>query len=195
MEIFNLEDGTPTAVFPTIWALRMRVSMSAMGSVMLMRAALLPARLDEAWDFSAQRDFAQLVAAEPELAKHSARPAGKPATVSQAHGRGVPRQLLLLLARLLPLLVGASGVVDDCEQRRASGGVLGHRLAAFLVAVDQCEFSHGDPSGLERKAEGGEQSARLVVGFRGGGDADVESSQNVDLVVFDFRKNDLRLDT
>src|SRR6266702_2637430 len=39
MEIFSLEDGTPTRVFPTAWALRMRVSMSAMGSVMLMREA------------------------------------------------------------------------------------------------------------------------------------------------------------
>src|SRR5437899_3937715 len=39
MEILSLEDGTPTAVFPTAWALRMRVSMSAMGSVMLMREA------------------------------------------------------------------------------------------------------------------------------------------------------------
>src|SRR5205809_635839 len=172
----------------------MRGSSSAMGSVMLMREALLPARLDEAWDFAAQRDFAQLVAPEPELAKHSARPAGKPATVSQAYGRGVPRQLLLLLARLLPLLVGASGVVDDCEQRRASGGELGHRLAAFLVAVDQGEFGHDDPSGLEWKVKGGEQRASLVVRFRGGGDADVEPPQNVDLVVLDLREDDLFLD-
>src|SRR5439155_15195880 len=101
----------------------MRVSMSAMGSVMLMRG-LLPARLDEARDLSAQRDFAQLVAPEPELAEHSARPAGEPAAVAQPHGRGVPRQLLLLLARLLALFVRAPGVVDDCEQGRASGGEL-----------------------------------------------------------------------
>src|SRR5882762_5756210 len=194
MEILSLEEGTPTAVFPTIWALRIRVSMSAMGSVMLMREALLPARLDEARNLAAQRDFAQLVAPQPELAKHPARPAGQPATVAQAHGRGVPGQLLLLLARFLALFVGASGVVDDCEQRRASGGELGHRLAAFLVAVDQGEFGHDDPSGLEWKVKGGEQRARLVVRFRGRGDADVEPAQGVDLVVFDLREDDLFLD-
>src|SRR5256885_390505 len=194
MEIFSLEDGTPTVVFPTIWALRMRVSMSAMGSVMLMREALLPARLDEARNLAAQRNFAQLVAPEPELAKHSAWPPGQPATVAKAHGRGVPRQLLLLLARLLAVLVGASGVVDDCEEGCASGGELGHRLAAFLIAVDQSEFGHDDPSGLEWKMKGGEQRTRLVVRFRGGGYADVEPPQNVDLVVFDLREDDLFLD-
>src|SRR5260221_7027358 len=155
---------------------------------------LLPARLDQARDLPAQRDFAQLVAPEPELAKLSARAAGQAATAPEPNRRGVPRQLLLLLARLLAILVGAPGVVDDSEQRSASGGVLCHRLAAFLVAVDQGEFGHGDPSGLERKAKGGEQRARLIVVFSGRGDADVEPAQGVDLVVFDFRKNDLLLD-
>jgi len=41
--------------------------------------------------------------------------------------------------------------------------------------------------------KGGEQSARLVVRFRGGGDADVEPPQNVDLVVLDLREDDLLL--
>src|SRR5438094_6623133 len=83
---------------------------------------------------------------------------------------------------------------DLCEEGCASGSELGDRLAAFLVAVDHGEFGHGDPSGLEWKVKGGEQRARLVVGFRGGGDADVEPPQNVDLVVFDLRKDDLFLD-
>src|SRR5260221_14472411 len=122
MEILSLEEGTPTAVFPTIWALRMRVSMSAMGSVMLMREALLPAHLDEARNLAAQRDFAQLVAPQPELAKHPARPAGQPATVAQAHGRGVPGQLLLLLACFLALFFGASGGGYRCARCRAAGG-------------------------------------------------------------------------
>src|SRR5712691_2917086 len=156
---------------------------------------LLPARLDQARDLPAQRDLAQLVAPKPELAEHSARTAGQAAAVAQPHGRGVPGQLLLLLARLLAVFVRAPGVVDDCDQRRAPGGELGHRLAAFFGAVDHGEFGHADPSGLERKAEGGEQRARLVVGFRGGRNADVEPSQGVDLVVFDFRKDDLLLDT
>src|SRR2546427_11843092 len=126
----------PTAVFPTIWALRMRVSISAMGSVMLIAGSLLlPARLDQSRDLPAQRDFAQLVAPQSELAKDPARPACQPATIAQAHGRCVPRELLELLARLLAVLVGAPRVVDDREQRRAPCGELRHRLAALLFAV------------------------------------------------------------
>src|SRR5713226_6393415 len=185
----------PTAVFPTIWALRMRVSISAMGSVMLISGSLLlPARLDQSRDLSAHRDFAQLVAPQSELAKDPARPAGQPATIAQAHGRCVPRQLLELLARLLAVLVGALGVVDDGEDRSASGGELGHRLAALLFAVDEGELGHDNPSSLEWKAEGREQRARFVVGLRRGGDADIEPPQGVDLVVFDLREDDLFLD-
>src|SRR5258707_425554 len=73
---------------------------------------LLPTRLDQSRDLATQRDFAQLVACEAELAEHSARPAGQPAPVAKAHGRGVPRKLLQLLARLLAVLVGELGVVD-----------------------------------------------------------------------------------
>src|SRR6266568_1327324 len=169
----------PTAVLPTAWALRMRVSISAMGSVMLMRGTLLlPARLDQSRDLTAQRDLAQLVASQSELAKDPARPAGQPAAIAQAHGRRVPRQLLELLARLLAVLVGAPGVVDEGEDRGAPEGELGH----------------GSPSGLEWKAEGREQRARFVVGLRRGGDADVEPPQGVDLVVLDLREDDLFLD-
>src|SRR5215831_13333678 len=107
METLTFEDGTPTAVFPTAWALRIRVSMSAMGSVMLMRSILLPARLGQSGNLASQRDLAQLVAREAELAEDAARPAGELAAVAKAHRRGVPRQLLKLLARLLAVLVGA----------------------------------------------------------------------------------------
>src|SRR5262249_27445904 len=101
------------------------------------------ARLDQPWDLATQRDLAQLVAREAELAEHPARPASELAAVAKAHRRGVPRQLLQLLARLLAVLVGALNVVDGREQRRAPSGKLGHRLAALLFAVDQGEFGHG----------------------------------------------------
>src|SRR5882672_1595279 len=145
METLTFEEGTPTTVFPTIWALRMRVSISAMGSVMLMRSILLPAGLDQSRDLAAKRDLAQLVARQTELAEHAARPAGQAAAVAKAHRRSVPRQLLQLLPRLLAILVGALGVVDGLEQRGAPGGVLRHRLAAFFIAIDNSEFGHGDP--------------------------------------------------
>src|SRR5258705_13855159 len=46
----------------------------------------------------------------------------------------------------------------------------------------------------ERKAEGSEQCARLVVRLCGGVDGGVHATGRVDLVVFDLRENDLRLD-
>src|SRR6266702_276624 len=158
------------------------------------RNLLLPARLDQSRDLTAQRDLAELVASQSELAKDPARPAGQPAAIAQAHGRRVPRQLLELLARLLAVLVGAPGIVDEGEDRGAPGGELRHRLAALCFAIDENELGHGSPSGLEWKAEGREQRARFVVGLRRGGDADVEPPQGVDLVVLDLREDDLLLD-
>jgi len=50
-----------------------------------------------------------------------------------------------------------------------------------LLVADDTGVGHGAiPSGLERKAEGGEQRSRLVVFFAVVVDADVEASQNVD---------------
>src|SRR6185295_18534358 len=47
---------------------------------------------------------------------------------------------------------------------------------------------------LERKAERGQQRARLVVGFRRGGDGDVHAAELIDLVVVDLGKDDLFLE-
>src|SRR5918992_2002898 len=119
MALFSLEAGIATSVCPTSWALRMRTSMSAIGSLMLMRIPLpsfLPTRLDHARHLAAQGEIAQLVARQAELAEHAARPAGEGTAVAQAHRRGVARQLLQLVARLLLGLVGSSGVVHDLEQ-------------------------------------------------------------------------------
>ena len=56
-------------------ALRMRVSMSAMGSVIVMVVAPSPARLGHAGELAGVHQLAQADAAEPELAVHRARPA------------------------------------------------------------------------------------------------------------------------
>src|SRR5688572_29583405 len=141
MEAFSLDAGIATSVCPTIWALRMRISMSAMGSLMLM-GALLPACLDHAGHFAAQRELAQLVARETELAEHAARPSGQRATVAQAHRRGIARQLLQLLARLFLRFVRCARVVHDLEQLRAFGLEFFDGLAALLVAQFQCELGH-----------------------------------------------------
>src|SRR6266704_824602 len=174
MEILSLEEGTPTTVFPTIWALRMRVNMSAMGSVMLMREASY-----------------QLALMRPGISPRSAisRSLLRPSPNLRNTPRGRPVSLQRLRSR-----TGEAFLGNCCCFSRASWRSSSERLAAFMVAVDQGEFGHDDPSGLEWKVKGCEQGARLVVGFRGGRDADVEPPENVDLVVFDFRKDDLLLD-
>src|SRR3972149_2937165 len=116
--------------------------MSEMGSVMLMRALLLPARLDHAGDFPAHRDLAQLVTSQPELAVYATRPPGQAAAVAKPHRARIPRQLLQLGACLGPLFVGALRVVRDLNELRATGGKLRHRPAAFVIAIDKGKLGH-----------------------------------------------------
>src|SRR5207247_8632386 len=47
---------------------------------------------------------------------------------------------------------------------------------------------------LEREFEGDQQRLALVVGLRRGGDADVQATQRIHLVVLDFRDDALFLD-
>src|SRR6185503_5737481 len=132
MEIFSLEQGMPTSTCPTIWALRMRVNMSAIGSLMLI-ADSLPARLDHTRHFAVQRELAQLDASKTEFPVHAARPAGQRAAVAQAHRRRVARQALQLGARGLAVLVGGLDVADHGDQRGALHLELLHGLAAEFV--------------------------------------------------------------
>src|ERR1700757_609727 len=101
-----------TVAFSASCALRMRVSMSAIGSVMLMSRSL-PARLHDARDLAAHCDLAQLVAAQPELPEHSARPAGQGAAVSQARRARIARQRLQLAARRSAAFFRHPGVLHD----------------------------------------------------------------------------------
>src|SRR4051794_19386752 len=73
-----------------LFALRMRVSMSAIGSVSIGS----PARFRHARDRALVREVAQADAAEPELAEHGTRPAAAVAAGVRAH-------LVLLRALLL----------------------------------------------------------------------------------------------
>src|SRR5215207_2634137 len=100
MALFTFDAGTKTLTFSVACALRMRVSMSAMGSLMLI-CGLLPARLDHAGDLAAHRDLADLVAREAELAEGAARAAGHGAAVAKAHGGRVARHRLDLGAGLV----------------------------------------------------------------------------------------------
>src|SRR5262245_1283526 len=183
--------------FSERWALRIRVSMSAIGSVIGMGTPL-PARLDQAGATTVKRDQPQLAARNPELAVDAARAPGERAAVPQPHRRGIARQLLQLFARGEALFGRQLRVVRDLEQLLAPGGVLLHGLAALLFAVDDGSLGHTvvprNDSGSEREAEGGEERLRLVVGSRGGSDSDVHAADRVDLVVLDLGENDLFLD-
>src|ERR1700682_3486408 len=121
MACFTFDAGTRTLTFSVACALRMRVSMSAMGSLMLMYR-LLRARLDHSGNLAAHRDLADLVAPEAELAERAPRAPGHRAAVAQAHGRSVPGQRLQLGARLVLGFVGGLLVADDREQLLAPLG-------------------------------------------------------------------------
>src|SRR4051794_14219878 len=82
----SFDDGMRTSSCCTTLALRMRVSMSAIGSVIVIaRSPLSPARLRDAGDLSRVDHLAEADAAQPELAEHRARPAAAAAPRVCAH--------------------------------------------------------------------------------------------------------------
>src|SRR5512138_3364049 len=85
IRIFSRERGTSTFSWRAAEAFRMRVNMSAMGSVMLIARSPLPARLDDAGDLALQRALAEADAAHLELAQIRPGPAAERATVVLAH--------------------------------------------------------------------------------------------------------------
>src|SRR5437868_14337660 len=88
------EAGTLTVALATICALRMRVSRSAMGSLMPMESLLaLPAGLDHAGDVAAEGELPDLVAGQAELAERAARATGHAAAVALAVEARVAGQL------------------------------------------------------------------------------------------------------
>src|SRR5258706_4184684 len=141
MDAFSLDAGIETSTCPTIWALRMRTSMSAMGSLMLI-VFPLPACLDDAGHFALEREVAQPVPAQAELAVHAAVPAGERAAVAQPHRRRVAPQPLQLRARDVLRLVGGAGVADHLEKLRSPRLELLDGLAAFLVAEHYGKLGH-----------------------------------------------------
>src|SRR5688572_22334590 len=141
MACFTFDDGTNTLTFSVACALRMRVNMSAMGSLMLI-SCLLPARLDHSGNLAAHRDLADLVAREAELAERAARAARDRAAVAQAHGGSVAGHRLDLGAGLVLRLVGGLRVLDDGEELFALGREFLHGGAALRVAVDDGKLGH-----------------------------------------------------
>src|SRR5579862_8306857 len=103
---FSFELGISTRSCSALLALRIRVSMSATGSVSI--SSLLPGALGHAGDHALVGELSQADPAEPELLEHGARPAA-------AVAAGVVAHLVLR---------GAGGLRDH--------GLLGHLVASLL---------------------------------------------------------------
>src|SRR5260221_1349007 len=157
MAVFTLDAGIFTVALAMAWALRMRVNMSAMGSVMLIDSfpqhrypewisvnscVCLPTGLAQTRHVAAHRRFAQLVAAERELAIHAARAAGQFASIALTGRTRVARQFLQLGLRRRFFLVRGFRAEHDRLQLRALRRVLLHRLRALLFAHDHAGFCH-----------------------------------------------------
>src|SRR5579884_1148844 len=103
-------------------ALRMRVSMSATGSVSI--ALLSPGALRHAGDHALVRELAQADPAEAELAEHGARPAALVAARVAAHlellrPRGLDPQRFLGHCCYLPPSAAANGSPSPVRSARA----------------------------------------------------------------------------
>src|SRR3989338_9017319 len=135
MARFTRDDGMRTLSFSAWRLLRMRVSMSAIGSVIIVKY-LLPARLEHAGHFALHHEFAQLAAPQPEFFVHTARAPGQGAARTLARARRIPRHFLKRDHCLVALLLGEPDVLDLGTQLGTLGGVLGGELLATLVALD-----------------------------------------------------------
>src|SRR6476660_1158413 len=202
IELFSLDAGITVSVCPTIWALRMRISMSAIGSLML---------IDLSLPCSLSSSFYQLALITPGISPFRARsrsllrprpnllytPRGRPVSAQRVRSRTgeASRGSLCSLARASSR---ASSEARESWMISISAARFGLNfstvLRRFLSRSTSASLAMLVPSVLEREAERRQQRPRLVVGFRRGGDGDVHAPQGVDLVVVDLGEDDLLLE-
>src|SRR5690348_4613512 len=82
---FSFDEGIATSSWKAMFALRSRVSMSAMGSVIVTAATPSPRRLRQAGDLPGVAHLAQTDPAQAEGAIHRARPAAAATARVTAH--------------------------------------------------------------------------------------------------------------
>src|SRR5580700_325267 len=167
ISVFSLEAGTSTLGWRALIALRTRVSMSAIGSLVIPALQLFlwlsPARLRDAGDFPVQRQLAEAQPANAELAQKRARPAAAPAAVA---------------------------VLRVMQARRLGGA----RLFQFQIFGSLGGGGHVSllsPLLPERHAELLQQRHTFRVGARRSGDGDIHPLGLLHFGVIDFRKNQL----
>src|SRR3954447_26354921 len=116
----------------------MRAIMSPSGSInAIVRALLLPARLDQPRDHPLGAEVAERDARELVLAVEAARPPAQFAAVADAGGRWIARQLGELEGRCEPVFHGRGLVARDRLEPRALGRVLLRQSAPQLVLLDR----------------------------------------------------------
>src|SRR5436190_15539818 len=81
----SFDDGMITSSWNAVLAFRMRVSMSARGSVIMSAPPLSPRRFRHTGDLAGMNHLAQADAAQPEAAVHRTRAAASPAACVRAH--------------------------------------------------------------------------------------------------------------
>src|SRR5947209_7156402 len=114
---FNFDDGMRTVSCMATFPFRMRVSMSATGSVIVIGGLPSPARLGDAGNLAGVHHLAEADAAEPELAEHRARPSAPPAA-----GVGPHPELGLALLLLHESLLGQWKRLLACQVRPRPDG-------------------------------------------------------------------------
>src|SRR5579875_835911 len=121
---FSFELGIRTVSCMATLALRTRVSMSAIGSVIFMSGRLLsPARLGDAGDLAGVHELAQADPAQPELPEHRVRPPAPAAPGVGAHLELRCALLLLDQCLLRHLRLTALRVGTGTRRPRATRGL------------------------------------------------------------------------
>src|SRR5690554_6443845 len=137
-----VEDGIFTSAFFAIWALRIRVNISARVSCMLMllslRYSCLPAGLNQTWHITAHRCFTQFITTQTELAINAVRTTGDTATVTLTNtGRVAWKFLQLNLCVPLRFRLRIR-ILHNCAQGVTLSTILFYQFGALLFP-----FYHG----------------------------------------------------
>src|ERR1043165_4696327 len=138
------EAGAATTACRARCPLRMRVSMSPSGSLIVMARLLSPVRLQHARDLVRRCQFPHRDARQFELAVNTARAAGQRTAVANASLRAVARQLGQLQLRLETLLRRRVAIARDRLQPLAARVIALGELGAPVVLFDRTLLSHRD---------------------------------------------------
>src|SRR5574338_375064 len=189
----SLEDGIFTAAFWACWPLRMRVSMSAIGSDILI--LLTPYQLALVIPGTSPRKAISrsLLRHRPNLRN---TPRGRPVRLQRLRCR-VGLALRGSCCRRSRAAIRSSSESFTSPTRASSSARLAANfatsLARFFSRLIKASFAMA-ASILKWELEGAEQSPGLLVSLGSRRDADVQPTQRIDLVVLDLGKDDLFLD-